>query len=159
MLDTQTFKKIVAVTPLVSIDLIVMRGGHEVLLGLRNNRPAQGFWFVPGGRILKNEPIQTALSRIITSELDLATHILCGGLKPTFYGTYEHFYQDCFAGDIGISTHYVVMAYRIDVPSNFALPTADGQHVEFKWWPIQDALSSGTVHQYTKNYFINLEYR
>ncbi|MDP2231485.1 GDP-mannose mannosyl hydrolase [Methylotenera sp.] len=153
MLDTQTFKKIVADTPLVSIDLIVKRGGHEVLLGLRNNRPAQSFWFVPGGRILKNELMQTALSRIAAKELGLTSHISSGELKPVFKGAYEHMYQDCFAGDIGISTHYVVLAYRIDVPSDFALPTADEQHTELKWWTVQDALSSNAVHQYTKNYF------
>lgn len=153
MLDTQTFKNIVTVTPLVSIDLIVKKGDHEILLGLRNNRPAQGFWFVPGGRILKNEAIQTALSRIVAKELGLATHISSGELKPVFHGAYEHMYQDCFAGDIGISTHYVVLAYRIDVPSDFALPIMDEQHAEFKWWTIQDALSSNAVHQYTKNYF------
>jgi colanic acid biosynthesis protein WcaH len=39
----------------VSVDLVLVRDGREVLLGLRTNRPAQGSWFVPGGRILKNE--------------------------------------------------------------------------------------------------------
>ncbi|MDP2000518.1 MAG: hypothetical protein Q8K22_13130 [Rhodoferax sp.] len=55
MLDFDTFLDVVNHTPLVAVDLVLVRGGHEVLLGLRNNRPAQGFWFVPGGRILKNE--------------------------------------------------------------------------------------------------------
>lgn len=156
MLDRPTFMNVVTATPLVSIDLIVMRGGVEVLLGLRNNRPAQGCWFVPGGRILKNELMQTALSRIAAKELGILTLISNGELKPVFYGAFEHLYQDCFAGDIGISTHYVVLAYRIDVPSDFALPSADDQHTELKWWPIQEALSSNAVHQYTKNYFLNL---
>lgn len=55
LLNNQTFAKVVAVTPLVSVDLVAVHGGSEVLLGLRNNRPAQVYWFVPGGRILKNE--------------------------------------------------------------------------------------------------------
>jgi colanic acid biosynthesis protein WcaH len=156
MLDSQTFTKIVAATPLVSIDLIVMRGDREVLLGLRNNRPAQGFWFVPGGRIIKNEPTRTALSRIAEKELGLGAFVLSGELKAIFLGPYEHMYPDCFAGDIGVSTHYVVLAYKIAVPSTFALPKADEQHAELKWWSVQDALASDQVHQYTKNYFSDL---
>lgn len=115
MLDSQTFANVVAATPLVSVDFIVVRGGREVLLGLRNNRPAQNFWFVPGGRILKNESMQTALYRIVEKELGLGAHITNGELKPSFHGVYEHMYQDCFAGDVGISTHYVVLAYKIEV--------------------------------------------
>ncbi len=159
MLDHQTFTKIIEATPLVSVDIVLVRGGDEVLLGLRNNRPAQGFWFVPGGRVLKNESIHSALLRIMEKELGLATFILNGQLKVVFHGVYEHMYEDCFAGDIGISTHYVVLAYKIEVASDFysgdfASPIADEQHAELKWWPIQDALASDSVHQYSKNYFI-----
>lgn len=156
MLDSQTFAKIVAATPLVSIDLIIMRGDQEVLLGLRNNRPAQGFWFVPGGRIFKNEPMRTALSRIAEQELGLGAYVLSGDLKANFLGPYEHMYQDCFVGDVGVSTHYVVLAYKISVSSDFPLPEADEQHAELKWWTIQDALASDQVHQFTKNYLSGL---
>jgi len=38
----------------VSIGLIV-RVATGVLLGLRENEPAKGEWFVPGGAVLKNE--------------------------------------------------------------------------------------------------------
>lgn len=157
MLDHQSFIKIIEATPLVSVDIIIVRSGNEVLLGLRNNRPAQGFWFVPGGRILKNETIQSALTRIAGKELGLAELIASGDLKPTFYGGYEHMYADCFAGEIGISTHYVVLVHKIEVPIHFVLPIADEQHAELKWWPIQDALNSDNVHQYTKNYLLGLE--
>ena len=69
MLDFDTFLGVVNHTPLVAVDLVLVRGGQEVLLGLRNSRPAQGFWFVPGGRILKNEPRQAALARVAQDEL------------------------------------------------------------------------------------------
>ena len=54
-LDKNTFSTVIASTPLVPIDLVVKNHQSQVLLGQRLNRPAQGFWFVPGGRILKNE--------------------------------------------------------------------------------------------------------
>lgn len=54
-LDATTFETVVASTPLISIDLLVKNKKGEYLLGLRNNRPAQGYWFVPGGRIQKTK--------------------------------------------------------------------------------------------------------
>ncbi len=157
MLDHQSFIKIIEAAPLVSLDLVIVRGGNEVLLGLRNNRPAQHFWFVPGGRILKNETILAALNRIADKELGLFKLIENSELAPSFYGAFEHMYEDCFAGEIGISTHYVVLAHIIVVPSHFALPIADEQHAELKWWSIPDALNSENVHQYTKNYLLGLD--
>lgn len=88
MLDHQNFIKMIEAPPLVSVDIVLVRGGHEVLLGLRNNRPAQDFWFVPGGRILKNESIPAALLRIVENELGLARFILNGQLKAVFHGVY-----------------------------------------------------------------------
>ena len=52
-LSESTFQTIIGATPLVSIDLIVKNAKGEVLLGYRTNRPAQGYWFVPGGRVQK----------------------------------------------------------------------------------------------------------
>ena len=63
-LDSATFLKIVELTPLVSIDLIVFNDKDEVLLGYRKNRPARDSWFVPGGKILKDERIHQAFRRI-----------------------------------------------------------------------------------------------
>ena len=135
--------------PLVSVDLVLVRGGTEILLGLRTNRPAQGSWFVPGGRILKDEPRADALKRVAARELGIAN---IAGLKPQLLGVFEHFYPDCFAGDIGVSTHYVVIAHRIDVPLGFEVPGCDNQHAELRWWPIAEAAASADVHRYTRDY-------
>ena len=150
MLSKEVFLSVVAATPLVAVDLVVVRGGTEVLLGRRNNRPAQGFWFVPGGRIRKNEPIQAALQRVVTDELGLQLSALPHA--PRLLGAYEHFYTDCFAGDVGVSTHYVVMGHLLQVPADFALPLADAQHAELRWWPLAEAGTSDAVHRYTKDY-------
>jgi colanic acid biosynthesis protein WcaH len=56
MLSLSHFKDLIENAPLVSIDLIV-RQREGILLGKRVNRPAQGFWFVPGGRVYKNESL------------------------------------------------------------------------------------------------------
>lgn len=154
MLDNDTFKTLVNAAPLVSADLVIVRGSQEVLLGLRNNRPAQDFWFVPGGRIFKNERIQAALARIADTELGLGEAFTAGKIVPHWLGIFEHFYPDCFAGDIGISTHYIVLGYTVHVPVDYPLPTRDGQHSQLRWWPIEEALASPRVHRFTKDYFL-----
>lgn len=135
--------------PLVSVDLVLVRDGREILLGLRTNRPAQGSWFVPGGRIVKNEKRADALARVARHELGIAD---IHALAPSFLGPFEHFYPDCFAGDIGVSTHYVVLAHRIDVPAGFEVPGIDEQHEALRWWPIAEAAASEDVHRYTQDY-------
>lgn len=154
MLDQEAFLQVVRHAPLVSVDLIVVRGGTEALLGLRNNRPAQGMWFVPGGRITKNERIEEALLRVAQAEAGLGDALRAGKLTARPMGAYQHFYPDCFAGEKVASTHYVALGYRVHVPDAFELPRTDAQHAAFKWWPVQALLASPLVHQHTKDYFL-----
>ena len=155
-LDAESFLNVVAATPLVSIDLVIVRGGTEVLLGLRSNRPAQGSWFVPGGRVLKNEHMQHALVRISEVELGLGKMFQNGALQSTLLGVFEHFYADCFAGDANVSTHYVVITQVVHVAADFMLPRHDAQHAALRWWPLADAANSDQVHNHTKDYFSHL---
>lgn len=93
MLSKDVFLGVVDAAPLVAMDLVVVRGGNEILLGLRNNRPAQGFWFVPGGRIRKNETMQSALARVAHDELglrvaDLPVRSCDGSSTARFLGSF-----------------------------------------------------------------------
>lgn len=148
MLPLDTFKTVIASTPLVSIDLIIRNSQDLVLLGLRNNRPAQGYWFVPGGRIQKDERLENAFRRLVNVELgcDAAFD------QARFLGPYQHFYADNFSGD-DFSTHYVVLGYELllDIDLN-NLPT--DQHQNYRWFSVDELLTSDQVHQHTKDYFL-----
>ena len=148
-LPLEVFSTVVENTPLVSIDLIVRNSAGQVLLGKRINKPAQNYWFVPGGRIYKNESLEAALQRTIVDELG------CGECKlansAAFKGVYQHFYQDSFVAD-SISTHYVVLAYELLVDTN-NLNLTQQQHNAYIWMNVEELLSDSYVHQYTKGYF------
>ena len=120
-----------------------------MLLGQRTNRPAQGFWFVPGGRILKNEAMAAAFLRLSKAELGFASEL--GDAE--FLGVYEHFYTDNFSGT-DFSTHYVVLGYRLvhDLDLN-SLP--DAQHHSYRWFDVAELLASVQVHDNTKAYFLS----
>jgi len=112
MISNKRFLKIIDSTPLVSIDLILGNQQGKTLLGKRTNRPAQGYWFVPGGCIRKNEKLADAIKRISLAEL--GTEITLG--EAQLLGAYDHIYDDNFADVDGINTHYVVLAYLQDQP-------------------------------------------
>ena len=139
------FKTIVQATPLISIDFIVKNSKNEILLGKRINRPAKGTWFVPGGRVLKDEQFEQAFHRLIKTELNLDK------AESTFKGIYQHFYDDNFSGD-NFSTHYVVLAYEIKLDSaELTLPKE--QHSTYKWLAKDELLNDETVHVHSKWYF------
>ena len=58
-LDKKDFSELIKKAPLIAIDLCIV---HKrcILLGKRINNPAKNFFFVPGGRVLKNEKIKNA---------------------------------------------------------------------------------------------------
>ena len=147
-IDKKHVLEIIEATPLVSIDLVIRNPSNKVLLGKRNNRPAMGYWFVPGGRIFKNETINQALKRISEVELgqDLSTK------ARSLLGAYDHIYEDNFLNVKGINTHYVVLAFVIALQQEIEVKS-DEQHTELKWWEIDKLLQDQTVHQNTKVYF------
>jgi colanic acid biosynthesis protein WcaH len=148
LLDHQTLFDVVKHTPLVSVDLIVSRPNGEILLGYRKNKPAQNTWFVPGGKIMKDERISAALRRVARTELGVE-------LNPDqarFKGVYEHLYTDNFAGAPGVSTHIVVIAFETLVTMEDKI-IGDDQHAQFKWWSVPELLAAPDVHPYTKAYF------
>jgi len=148
MIPDDDFLSVVSKTPLISVDLILRSSGGKVLLGRRNNRPAKGFWFVPGGRILKDERLADALVRVVTRELGAAVPVT--GWRSM--GIYEHLYPDNFAGADGISTHYVVLPHQLDLDSVVVLES-DDQHEALRWFSVDELMVHDEVHPYTKAYF------
>ena len=109
-LPPDDFKQIVRHAPLVAIDLVIENADGKILLGWRKNLPAKDHWFVPGGRIAKDEGFVAAFNRIIRAETG------CSLLfdDAVFIGVYEHLYpSENFSGDPSFGTHYIVLGYWI----------------------------------------------
>lgn len=149
-MPADVFKTVVGATPLVSIDLICQRADGCVLLGQRVNRPAQGTWFVPGGRIVKNETLDDAFARLTREELGVALP----RTQARLLGVYEHFYDDSVFGPVGEapSTHYVVLGYALTLPDGFGHQLPEQQHTAYRWQSPADVLAACDVHANTKAY-------
>ena len=149
-LPAEVFRDACRALPLVSVDFFVTRQsdeGTQVLLGYRNNAPARGYLFTPGGRIRKNEKFQNALARIALEELGLEAVSLTRVLA---LGVWDHFYADS-AFDAEVSTHYVNLPYRLDLSDDeteaLQSPAGDAeQHLYWRWLTIKDAIAEPLVH-------------
>lgn len=155
-LSKKDFTQIVKNTPLISIDLCILRE-RKILLGKRINQPARNFFFVPGGRILKGEKKKDALERILKNELGLK-------LKNNNYclikdlGSYEHFYNENFLNNNDFNTHYLVLAFLIKYDSTIKISEEiiSQQHSEYKWIDIDNIESCPyPIHFNTLAYFKN----
>jgi colanic acid biosynthesis protein WcaH len=144
-LTDEEFLAIVRTTPLVSIDLVARNPQGEVLVGLRANEPAKGFWFVPGGRIHKGERVEDAFARIVRREMGCAIPFA----DARFLGVFQHFYDTNFAEQPGIATHYVSLGHAIELTSGVEI-RGDAQHEELKWFSVDRALADDRVHAYAK---------
>ncbi|WP_019612435.1 GDP-mannose mannosyl hydrolase [Thioalkalivibrio sp. AKL7] len=145
-LSENTFRDVLGAAPLVSIDLVIGNADGELLLGLRNNRPAQGLWFVPGGRVQRGESLDAAFARVSREELGLA---ISRG-EARLLGAYDHLYDDDVFG-AGIGTHYVALAHYVRLKMDlFSLPKA--QHRDYRWWHPDAIRASSEVHANTRAY-------
>jgi colanic acid biosynthesis protein WcaH len=140
--------EVVRLTPLVSIDLVIRDPGDRVLLGLRTNEPAKGVYFVPGGRIWKDERFADAFARILKTETGYVSTIA----QARLIGVYEHFYKTNRFNDPSYGTHYVALGYELRIGTSLPLIT-DAQHSEYLWWTEAALLESDKVHENTKAYF------
>ena len=147
-LSQEDFATVVRSTPLISIDLIVENARGEFLLGKRTNRPAQGYWFVPGGRVQKDEPLAQAFERLTQAELGVRLPMAAG----EFYGVWQHFYDDNFSGS-DFSTHYIVLGFRLKLKqADLALP--DAQHEAYRWLTPEALIADENVHDNSRAYFL-----
>jgi len=143
-LPLDDFKQVVECAPLFSIDLVVLNETNQILVGQRLNAPAKDAWFVPGGRVFKNESLDQAFNR--TSIAELGIELERG--QASFLGLYDHFYNDSFFSE-EVSTHYINAAHVVRVEANqLDLPTA--QHNQYRWMSFAQIERDDLVHQYSK---------
>ncbi|KAB1187527.1 MULTISPECIES: GDP-mannose mannosyl hydrolase [Haloferax] len=137
------WESIVRNVPLVSVDLVVRHNGG-VVLGLRENEPARGEWFVPGGTVMKNETLTDAVHRVAREELGSDVTI------EERLGTFEHFYDTSEIEGVD-SKHYLATAFVVTLDADELRP--DAQHSQLKVFepPYDD------VHPYVERYLTKLD--
>jgi colanic acid biosynthesis protein WcaH len=147
LLDEHSFEQVVRSTPLCSIDLIVRDPDARILVGLRTNQPAKGYYFVPGGIVRKDERLAEAFRRILTQETSIEAQLS----EARYLGVFEHFYQTNKFEKPGFGTHYICHAYELALGHQPAV-AADRQHSELIWASPTE-LAKLNLHPYSAAYF------
>jgi colanic acid biosynthesis protein WcaH len=134
-----TYKKIHASMPIACVDIVIVHKG-AILLGLRNNKPAQGTYWFPGGRILKGETLLEAAHRKTRQETGLNIKIIKQlGADETIFpdGPYEG------------STHTINIVFLATCKDADALKS-DSQNSDLKWFTKLPKNSPPYIKKFTK---------
>lgn len=145
MLSQNDFKQLIKNAPLFAIDLVLLNDSNQILVGKRNNAPAKDFWFVPGGRVFKNESLKDAFKRICQDELGQSFEYKQG----TLLGLFDHFYDESVFG-IEIDTHYINAPYLIVLKNQQLIALPHEQHQDYRWIDLNNIEQDETVHPYSK---------
>ena len=125
MIPEEDYRKIVDLMPIVCIDAIIVNENNEFLLIKRRNEPLKGEYWVPGGRLFKNEPLRKAAERKVREELGLNA----GVLMPI--GVYEDVFE---RNPLNVSSglHTISIVYLVVVEKDSVV--LDGQSEDWGWF-------------------------
>jgi colanic acid biosynthesis protein WcaH len=151
MLAAVDFQNLVRHAPLFAIDLVVVNEQRQLLVGQRNNAPAKGYWFVPGGRVFKNESLEAAFERISQQELGY----VLARKQAVLLGLFDHFYPDSAFSD-SVSTHYINATHLIQLSSQVLSKLPLEQHQSYRWVSFDELEQDKTIHAYSKVFLTSL---
>ena len=118
LIEDELYTKIREVLPTVCVDLLVTNLQGEYLLAKRTEKPAQGAWWFPGGRIRKGETWEQCSKRKCKEELGIDMPL--GRLISV---------ENYFADDADWHTFNLV----VHAMFSHRLIELDKSHEEFRW--------------------------
>lgn len=122
MIPAEDYRKVLATMPVLCMDCIVVHKG-KYLLVKRKNRPLKGEYWLPGGRVYKNETLEQAAIRKMKEEIGLDVKII------KLAGFHEFLYEE---NEFGLdSVHTVSAIFYVSPISNEV--TLDEQSDDYVW--------------------------
>lgn len=122
------YNYILSVLPIACVDVAIVHKGC-ILLVRRNDKPVQGEWWLPGGRVYKGEMMKEAALRKAQQEVGLTCHA-----GPIIH-TAETIFPD---GPDGIPVHSINSCFLL-YPAGEPIVRIDAHHSDYEWanyiWP------------------------
>jgi colanic acid biosynthesis protein WcaH len=117
------YHQILTNLPIACVDIAIVAQG-SVLLVKRNDAPAKGQWWVPGGRVLKGEMMRDTAMRKAREEVGVECHV-----GPIIH-TAETIFPD---GPNEIPVHSINSCFFLYPVSQDFEPQLDNHHTDFQW--------------------------
>jgi len=120
------YKKIIHNVPLCCVD-IILKINNSFLLVKRTEEPVKDKWCFPGGRVLFNEKLETAVKRKLRQELNIKKI-----KKIKFLGVEGVRFRK---GDFGKSVHSIANVFLVEINKKQADDIqVDNTASEYKWF-------------------------
>lgn len=133
--------------PIPCVDIVIVNEG-AVLLGRRVNKPAQGKYWFPGGRVAKGETLIKAAQRKAKEETGLTVKIL------KQLGTDETIFLD---GPFDGPTHTINVVFLATFKKGDELKT-DRQNDTLEWFTTLPKNSPAYIKKFTTLALAEIEY-
>lgn len=139
LIPLRTYKTIHELMPIACVDVVIVKDG-AVLLGLRNNQPAKGVYWFPGGRVNKGETLLQAAKRKAEEETGLSIKIV------KQLGVDETLFKD---GPFGLPTHTINVVFLATCKNTDNLKP-DYQNSDLLWFTKLPKNSPSYIKKFTK---------
>jgi colanic acid biosynthesis protein WcaH len=138
-IDQELYDQMLRHMPIACVDVAIVYNGC-VLLVRRDDAPALGQWWVPGGRVVKGETMRDTARRKAREEVGLECHV-----GPIIH-TAETIFPD---GPRGIPVHSINACFLLypTHDSNGLSVKLDTHHAEWRW---EEKVTAG-LHPYVAN--------
>jgi ADP-ribose pyrophosphatase YjhB (NUDIX family) len=141
LIPSELYRQILAVMPIVCVDLLVIDIDGRLLLLQRRDEPARGRWWFPGGRVHLGETRAEAAVRKLNEEC---------GLCPDECSIAELITADVMlSDDQGRLRHAVSTVFRIET-SKMAAPLQLDEHSEAAEWRAPAAWLREDLHPFVR---------
>ena len=132
----ELYRQILECMPIPCVDIAIVANG-SVLLVKREDAPAKGQWWLPGGRVLKGEMMRDAAKRKAREEVGIECHV------ASIIHTAETIFPD---GPDGIPVHSINSCFFLyPVSADFEIKL-DLHQSEYQW---VDHIPTG-LHEYVE---------
>jgi len=122
----EEYKKILELMPIPCVDLIIIHN-KKILLVKRKDEPGKDWWWIPGGRIFKNETLEQAAIRKAKEETGLDIRV---EKKLT---SYEFFYSKSTFGELKSGGHTISVVFLCKPINPNQEIILDNTSKDFKW--------------------------
>ena len=125
ILNEIDYIKVIETMPIVCVDALIINEKNQYLLVKRTNEPLKDEYWLPGGRLHKNELLEESIKRKVREELGVDGKII------KLIGHFEEFF-DKTSQQTNKNFHAISFVFLIEILSfNISL---DNQASDWKWF-------------------------
>ena len=142
-LERSTYEEIVRKTVVCCVDIALRNTEGKYLVLRRGTHPAKGYWWLPGGRLLKGETFFAGAVRKAAQEAGVAdaTAIKTLGVWNTFFETSAHMDQCAEPALVGTQTVNAIVLCETSMSAAQIAVKLDATSEAYKWITAAEAAS------------------